>query len=152
MPNLSYLRLGNSPCGPKRDYQGHYPIFFSIKCLSLLSGRTIDSLPTNRRRFTANIADKDHPDKGPHHNISWWKDPGDFSINVLLQRETLLYPLDCGLRITCDECCMPYRFPRPETPDDRLVLWCKLCFILDSCTLWFSYLSSIPDILVPAWL
>ena len=56
-------------CGPNRDYQGHYPIFFSIKCLSLLSGRTIDSLPTNRRQFTANIADKDHPDKGPH-NIS----------------------------------------------------------------------------------
>ena len=54
-------------CGPKRDYQGHYPIFFSTKCLSLLSGRTIDSLPTNRRQFTANIADKDHPDKGPHN-------------------------------------------------------------------------------------
>ena len=52
--------------GPKRDYQGHYPILFSIKCLSLLSGRTIDSLPTNRRQFTANIADKDHPRKTPN--------------------------------------------------------------------------------------
>ena len=52
--------------GPIRDYQGHYPIFFSIKCLSLLSGRTIDYLPTNRRQFTANIADKDHPRKTPN--------------------------------------------------------------------------------------
>ena len=152
MPNLSYLRLGNSPCGPKRDYQGHYPIFFSIKCLSLLSGRTIDSLPTNRRRFTANIADKDHPDKGPHHNISWWKDPGDFSINVLLQRETLLYPLDCGLRITCDECCMSDWFSWPETPDDRLILWCQLCLVLDSRPPGLTDLPTIPDILVPAWL
>ena len=96
MPNLSYLRLGNYPCGPKRDYQGHYPILFSIKCLSLLSGRTIDSLTTNRRQFTTNIADKDHTDKGPQRFILMDRFWG-FPINVPYSANTFFtrWTVDC---------------------------------------------------------
>ena len=148
MPNLSYLRLGNSPSGPNRDYQGHYPIFFSIKCLSLLSGRTIDSLPTNRRQFTANIADKDHPDKGPH-NISWWKNPGDSSINVLLQRETLLNSLYCALRYTTNLCSVAHRLTCFEIADDWLVLDLLHFLGLYSASFWFPWSPAITQPFIP---
>ena len=62
-------------------------MFFSIKCLSLLSGRTIDSLPTNRRQFTANIADKDHTDKGPQKIILLDRD-GDFLPYIYYRENT----------------------------------------------------------------
>ena len=45
---------------------------------------------------------------------------------------------------------MADRFPGPETPDDRLVLRCKLCFVLHSGPLGLPYLPPVTDVLVPA--
>ena len=76
--------------------------------------------------------------------------PGLDGLNGVLQAEGLLDTLDCGLEIAGDERRMADRFPGPETPDDRLVLRCQLCFGLDTRTLRLPYLTAIPDEFVPA--
>ena len=75
---------------------------------------------------------------------------GLYRHNGVLESERLLDTLDSGLGIAGDERCMPHRFAGPETPDDRLVLRCQLCFGLDTRSLRLPYLTAIPDELVPA--
>lgn len=75
--------------------------------------------------------------------------PGLYRYSDVLQGEGLLYPLYRGLGIAGDERYMSHRFAGTETPDDRLVLRCQLCFGLDTRPLGFPYLTSVTDELVP---
>ena len=122
MPNLSYLRLGNSPCGPNRDYLGHYPIFFSIKCLPVDHQSLNDTLPTHRRQLSANIADSDHPDKGPQKIIlmdrGWGFDLDSVVMMAWSDREGLLYALYGALGDSRYLCSVAHRLTCFEIADD----------------------------------
>lgn len=77
----------------------------SIKCLPVDHQSLNDTLPTHRRQLSANIADKDHPDKGPQMIILmdrvWGFDLDSVVMVTESYPEGLLYALYCALGDSC---------------------------------------------------
>lgn len=107
---------------PVRDQSRVFFIVFSIKCLPVDHQSLNDTLPTHRRQLSANIADSDHPDKGPQKIIlmdrGWGFDLDSVVMMAWSYREGLLYALYCALGDSCYLCSVAHRLTCFEIADD----------------------------------